>query len=414
VPEGAETRDVSGRYLTPGLIDAHVHFSQTGWHDGRPDGIDARALYPYDALVTELRTNPGRFFDSYLCAGVTGVFDVGGFRWTIAMARGAEGDPAAPHIRAAGPLISHAGREILGTEADGRVFIMLTSAEAGRAGVRELAELGADAVKVWYLSPPDSAWDEIEARFRAVADEAASVGLPLVVHATELRPAKVAVDAGAFMLVHSVEDAPVDDELIALMKEHGTIYAPTLIVGRNWRRAVEAAATGAVPEWDDPLGCVDAGTAEKLRAAPELRELVAGDRYTPESFEAARARAARHAEVMAANLRRVHAEGIPVVLATDAGNPLTLHGVSVHRELDAMEAAGIPPADLLVIATRNGARALRRPDLGTLEAGQVADILVLSRDPRESAAAFRSLETVIHLGRVVQPASGASEPTGGR
>jgi imidazolonepropionase-like amidohydrolase len=352
--------------------------------------------------VAELRSNPDRFFRSYLCAGVTGVFDVGGFRWTVGLARAASGNPKAPHIRAAGPLISHAGLEILNTERDGSQFIMLTSAEAGRAGVRELAQLGADAVKVWYLMPPDSLWDEIEARFRSVAEEAQSAGLPLIVHATELRAARVAVDAGAFMLVHSVEDEPVDDGFVALIKERGTIYAPTLLVGQNWGRSVVAAVTGNAVDWEDPLGCVDEWTEEKLRAAPELRDLVSDEGITPERI-AARARSQRHQAVMAANLRRLHAEGVPVAVATDAGNPLTLHGVSIHPELGAMEEAGIPPEDLLVMATRNGAQALRRSDLGTLQAGQVADILVLSRDPRESAAAFQALDAVIHLGVWVDP-----------
>lgn len=403
LPDGAEVRDVAGKYLTPGLIDAHVHFSQTGWLDGRPDGLDLRERYPYEDLVSELRTNPDRFFASYLCAGVTGVFDVGGFRWTIEMARSTAGDPGAPHVRTAGPLISHAGRAILGT-ADDDQFIMLRSEEAGRSGVRELAELGADAVKVWYLTPPEDEWEEIETRVRAVADEARAAGLPLIVHATELRAAKVAVDAGAFMLVHSVQDTAVDDEFVALLKERGTIYAPTLVVGRNWGRAVEAAATGTAPEWEDPLRCVDGWTAEKLNAAPELQSLVEVDRFPPESFERRRAAATRRDQVMAANLRRLHAEEVPVVLATDAGNPLTLHGASAHQELAAMEEAGVPPSDLLVIATRNGARALRRPDLGTLEAGQIADILVLDRDPRQGADAFTALDAVIHLGAWVAPA----------
>lgn len=394
VPEGAATRELEGRFVTPGLIDAHVHLSQTGWLDGRPDGIDMSARYRYADVVRALESNPGRFFDSYLCAGVTGVFDVGGFRWTIELADA----PVAPHLRAAGPLVSHAGRQALSTEAHGSQFIMLTSPEAGREGVRELASLGADAVKVWYLEPAAERWEEIEARVRAVADEARAAGLPLLVHATELRTATVAVDAGAFMLVHSVEDLPVDDEFVALMKERGTIYAPTLLVGRNWGRAVEAAATGRVPEWGDPLGCVDPWTEEKLRAAPSLEPLVPDDRFTPESFEARRERSAATAEVMAANLWRLHAEGVPIVVATDAGNPLTLHGASIHPELEAMEAAGIPPADLVVMATRNGARALRRPDLGTLERGKRADILILARDPLETAAAFRSLEEVIHGG----------------
>lgn len=399
IPERAAVRDVAGKYLTPGLIDAHVHFSQTGWLDGRPDGLDVRERYPYGEVIAELRANPSRWFASYLCAGVTGVFDVGGFRWTIAMARAAERDPAAPHVRASGPLISHVGPEALRTPGDGSQFILLTSSEAGRAGVRELAELGAAAVKIWYLSPPDSMWSEIETRYRAVADEARTVGLPFIVHATDLRAAKVAVDAGAFMLVHSVDDQPVDEAFLTLMAEHGTIYGPTLLVERNWGRAVVAAVSGdTVPVYEDPRGCVDEWTEEKLDTAPGLRDLVLDEGITPEMIAAGRERSLRRREVMAENLRRVHAAGIPIVLATDAGNPLTLHGVSVHDELAAMEEAGIPPADLVTIATRNGARAMGRADLGTLAPGQVADILVLSRDPRESSAAFRAIDAIVHRG----------------
>lgn len=398
VPEDAEVHDLAGRYVTPGLIDAHVHLSQTGWLDGRPDGLDVRAVYPYEDVVRRLRDEPRRFLDSYLCAGVTGLFDVGGFRWTVDLARRTEEDPETPHLRAAGPLISHAAREELATEADGSQFLPLTGADAGRRAVRELAELGADAVKVWYLTPPEERWDEIETRFRAVAEEARNLRLPLLVHATELRAARIAVDAGAFMLVHSVTDREVDEEFVGLLRERGTLYAPTLVVARNWRRAVESVATGRAPAWDDPLDCVDPWTEEKLREAGALREKEGVPAPPPAALEAGRARAARAEEVMAANLRRLHAAGIPVVLATDAGNPLTLHAASVHSELDAMEAVGIPPRDLLVMATRNGGRALGRPDLGTLQAGNVADVLVLREDPRRTAAAFRALEAVLHQG----------------
>lgn len=397
LPEGAEVHDLSGRFLTPGLIDAHVHLSQTGWLDGRPDGIDLRERYPYETVARELRENPDRWFRTYLCAGVTGMFDVGGFRWTVALADRVEEDPDAPHLRAAGPLISHARLDVLRTEDDDQ-FFGLESPEAGREAVRELAAVGADAVKVWYLSPPPERWDEIEARVRAVAEEAERTGLPLLVHATELRAAKVAVDAGAFMLVHSVWDAEVDDELVSLMRERGTLYAPTLVVPGNWGRAIEAAARGTVPEWEDPLGCVDPWTERKLRDAPELPALIPEGRFTAATFEAGRERRARADAVAAANLRRLHTEGITVVVATDAGNPLTLHGASYQQELEAMESAGIPPRELLVMATRNGARALDAPELGTLEPGKVADVLVLSRDPRETIAHFRSLEAVIHRG----------------
>ena len=105
--------------------------------------------------------------------------------------------------------------------------------------------------------------------------------------------------------------------------------------------------------------------------------------------------------VMAENLRRVHAAGGAVATATDAGNPLTLHGPSIFDEMEAMQAAGLTPADVIVMSTRNGARAMRRDgDFGTLEAGKLADLLVLAENPLADVRAFRSRTHVMRGGRL--------------
>lgn len=62
VPKGAEVVDAKGMWITPGVVDAHVHFSQTGWADGRPDSIDVRDRYPYDRVSAGLKAHPERFF----------------------------------------------------------------------------------------------------------------------------------------------------------------------------------------------------------------------------------------------------------------------------------------------------------------------------------------------------------------
>jgi len=112
-------------------------------------------------------------------------------------------------------------------------------------------------------------------------------------------------------------------------------------------------------------------------------------------------RLAQRAATAADNLRRVIAAGIPVVMGTDAGNPLTLHGPSVYAELEAMQKAGMSAAQVVVAATRDAARALGRGEqLGTLEAGKAADLLVLYADPAADAAAFRRLELVVRGGEV--------------
>ncbi|MEX2177095.1 MAG: amidohydrolase family protein [Gemmatimonadaceae bacterium] len=401
VPAGAERVDVSGRFITPGLVDAHVHFSQTGWVDGRPDGISAPALYPYAETARALRANPARWYQSYLCSGITAVYDVGGHPWTTALPSRAEADPMAPRVRAAGPLITHASRSALRVDDEIYTFLpMATSAEV-RTSVARLKDMGSSAVKVWYLAPSPARREELDARMLDVGAAARAAELDLIVHATGLREAKVALRAGAVLLVHSVENQPVDQEFLDLLAANRAVYAPTLVVGRNATRASVSIALGVRFPVDDPLGCVDSSTVAKVANVDPLRALIPEDRRDPELAYRRLEGVGARAVVMAENVRRVHAAGGIVATATDAGNPLTLHGPSIYAEMEAMQAAGIPAADIVVMSTRNGARAMRRAsDFGTLETGKLADLLVLMEDPRVNVRAFRSLTHVMRGGRL--------------
>ncbi len=399
LPEGMGTVDLSGRWITPGLVDAHVHFSQTGWADGRPDFIDVRAAHPYPEVVAGLRRRPQRFFRALLCSGVTAVFDVGGYPWTWQLGARAEADTEAPHVAAAGPLLSTLDFWLnLPAEAQ---FIHLADESAARAGVAYLAAGGADAVKVWFIRHQGRPFEEMVAAVAAAGAEAERRGLPLIVHATGLEEAKEAVRAGARLLVHSVWDREVDDEFVELARERGTLYCPTLTVARGYQALAEAVVTGEEPPIDDPLGCVDAETRARVASSAALEDA----ELTAEGLEGRRARVAERERFAAANLERLAAAGVPIAMGTDAGNPLTLHGPSVYAELEAMQAAGLTPMEVLVAATANGARALGRAgELGTVEAGKLADLLVLAADPTADVAAFRRLTHVVR-GGVLRPVS---------
>ncbi len=173
------------------------------------------------------------------------------------------------------------------------------------------------------------------------------------------------------------------------------------MVGRNATRASVSVALGIPFPIDDPGGCVDSGTVAKVANLEPLRPLLPERlRGTDAAFRRLEAVGARGA-VMAENLRRVHAAGGSVATATDAGNPLTLHGPSIFDEMETMQAAGISAADGLVMSTRNGARAMRRErDFGTLEAGKLADLLVLAENPLADARAFRSRTHVMRGGKL--------------
>jgi imidazolonepropionase-like amidohydrolase len=393
VPAGVAVVDLEGRWLTPGLIDAHVHFSQTGWADGRPDAFDVRTAHPYEDVQANLEAHPERFFRSYLCSGVTSVFDVGGYPWSVTAARAHAQDLAAPRWSAAGPLLSTFEPGRVGLPA-AKQFIVMTDEATTRAAVRYVKSIGAAAVKVWYIPRPDRTVEAIAPLVLAAGDEARVVELPLIVHATGLAEAKVALRAGARVLVHSVDDQPVDPGFLDLAKKAGTIYTPTLTVLDGYRRMFAAAAEHQAPLVDDPNACVDAVTRANVASS-------AGNPWNGELQTAAtlRARVDGAGVMMAANLKRIFDAGIPIAMGTDAGNPMTLHGPSVYAEMEAMVAAGLTPAQVLVAATRGGSLALGRDrDVGTVEKGKIADLLVLSADPIASIGNLRRVDRVMRGG----------------
>ena len=396
VPAGVRTVDAAGRWVVPGLVDAHVHFSQTGWADGRPDSLDVRSLYPYAEVVDGLEERPERFFRAHLCSGTTSVFDVGGYPWTLDLPERAAADPRAPRVRAAGPLLS-TWDFWLNLPAE-RQFVYLAGPETAQEGVRYLSARGAHAAKVWYIAA-DRPAEEMAAAVESAGAEARRRGLPLIVHATRLELAKTALGVGAKLLVHSVEDQPVDREFLELARSAGTVYCPTLTVGSGYQRMFEAAVSGEPPEIDDPNGCVDRRIRERVAESAHLGSIAREEGLTDERLAAQREGLEERRRLLAENLLAVHRAGIPIAMGTDAGNPLTLHGPSVHAELEAMEAAGLSPAEVLVAATRGGARALGLEDeIGTVEEGKAADLVVLAADPTASASAWREPLWVVRGG----------------
>lgn len=391
VPDGAAVVDLSGQWLMPGLIDAHVHYSQTGWADGRPDALDMRGRFPYIETIAQLR-DPTPFWRSYLCSGVTATFDVGGYPWTWGLRGEAEELATAPHVAAAGPLLST--RDHWLNVPGERQFLHIGSDSAVDVGARYLIANGTDAIKVWFLagagSPDTAVWRE---RLMRAGRHAAEAGIPLIVHATNLWGAKQAVAAGAHLLVHGVADQPVDEAFLSAARAAGTIYTPTLVVTDGYRQL--AARDFEAESYD--MACVDPAT----RARAFLTDSLPGG--PPAALLAAAGeRAARAFELNAGNVRRVHAAGIPVVMGTDAGNPLTLHGPSVFLEMEALQRVGLSPMEVVVASTRNGALAMGRSDIGTVEAGRIADLLVLDADPLADVRNIRRIALVVRRGVVHQ------------
>lgn len=384
-PSGVETVDATGTFITPGLIDAHVHYSQTGWVDGRPDAVDVRAQFPYDSVIAALEQRPDRFNRAYLCSGVTSVFDVGGYPWTLSLPKAQELQLQSPRVVASGPLLATVDHWV--NTATSRQFLHMKDDSTVRAAVRSLARQGSRAIKVWYLQLPDSAQPRARALLLAAGEEAKRANLPLIVHATQLARAKDALQAGATVLVHSVAPDIIDDEFVTLAKRNGTIVVPTLTVLEGYLDVAE----GRSPAARYPLECVDAATRANI------------DRVLSDNERAARVARTRQreqsvSEATIANIRRMREAGIPIAMGTDAGNPGTVHGPSVFREMEALQAAGMPAAEVLASSTVIAARAMRRDDIGVLEAGKLADLVVFEADPTADIANARRIRMVMKGG----------------
>jgi imidazolonepropionase-like amidohydrolase len=395
VPDGARIIEGAGTWVIPGLIDAHVHFFQSGNLYTRPDVADFRGWMPYERETARNRARLPATFKVWLASGVTGLVDVGGPMWNFEVRDLARRTREAPRVAAAGPLVSTVARPELDL-GDPPIVRVGTPGEA-RALVQAQLRARPDYVKVWFIHRPGDSLAGQTELVKTAAETAHAAGVRLAVHATELEVAKAAVRAGADFLVHSVDDALVDGEFLELARRRDIIYCPTLFVPGGYGLALSNTwePTEAERRLADPevlstmrdLDVIPAGTIP-ARVAALMRE-PSGLRTRPVALR---------------NVRRVWDAGISVVMGTDAGNIGTLHGPSVFRETALMAQAGLTALEVLRAATTNGARALGMAgDLGVIAPGRLADLVILERDPLADIGNLSRIRRVVKDGEPFDP-----------
>ncbi len=390
VPSNAQVIDARGKWVIPGLIDAHVHFSQSGGLYTRPDVVDLRKWRSYEKEMEWIKQRLPYTFERYLMSGITGVVDCGGPMWNFEVRDIASRTRKAPRLAVAGPLISTYLPPT--TPTNDPDIVRPNSPAQAREFVRRQVERRPDLIKIWWVRRPGDNLDQQAAIMSAAIDESKSHGIRVAVHATELETAKAAVRAGADILVHSVGDRLVDTEFINLVKNRDILYMTTLGVEDAYRRVLSQQVN---------LNDIEqkSGDPEVIATWSELAKIPPGEipGGVPQIPPPPRRPVAYE------NLVLLESAGVRIVGATDAGNIGTMHGPALHREFESMATAGLRPMDIIVSATKNAAAVMgRQAEIGTLEKGKFADLVILDADPIADIRNTRKIFKVMKAGEFFQ------------
>lgn len=392
-PAGARVLDLPGRYVTPGFIDMHVHLLLHPWD------AEGHITPQYDraAVVKILRL--------LLAHGVTTVRDPGSPTEAAVQFRQLVRTGAL-----LGPNIVTAGRILNASDFPVEPFVRVENPAAVREEIRWQARVGVDLIKIYSSLGPELT--------RVAITEAHALGLPVIGHlqrTTWTEAAELGIDG----LCHGAPWSPV---YLAPADRPG--YPQTLAGRAYWlehidlagpalRQMITTLAERRVP-LDPTLIALHTkffGDQPRWRAHPRLGLMPESHRrgwprgsFTSSWSAADYARAQAAWPRQLALTRALHQGGVPLVVGTDTPGPWIIPGVSLHEELGLLGEAGIPPRELLRMATVNAARALRRErEIGGLEPGMRADLVVLRGDPLADIANAARIEHVALGGVLYRP-----------
>ncbi|NII27693.1 amidohydrolase family protein [Pseudoflavitalea sp. X16] len=395
-PANATVIDGSGKYLMPGMTDAHIHFFQSGGLYTRPDGINLNKVYPYEKDQQWVKDNLYGLMGRYLACGITTVIDVGGPMSNYSIRDSVNAYVAAPNAWVTGPLVS----TYLPPNLDKKdpPIIKVNTPEEARELVRKQLPYKPDFIKIWYIVLPGQKAEKTLPIVEATIAESHAHGVKVAVHATEYETARLAVTAGADILVHSIDDKVLDNEMLQLLKTKQTVYIPTLIVAQNYNRTFtqQFDFTAHDLRYADPfmLGTLmDVQHIEKSKLIFDYKKM-RNILQVPDKGDS----------TMLTNVKLAQDAGVLVVAGTDAGNIGTHHASSFYDELLVMKQAGLSNAAIIRAATINAAKGFGKDkDYGSISIGKVADLLLLDKDPLQDITTLSHIHTVIHRGVPMQP-----------
>lgn len=396
--EGDTVIDGTGKYLIPGLMDAHIHFFQSGGIYTRPDAMDLTHVFSYEQEIQFAKDNATDYMKRYLRNGITTVMDVGGPLWNYVVRDSLAKTTVAPDVLVTGPLFSMVSRPQL-DKGDPPIIQMSTKEDVLELFNKQLP-YNPDFMKVWYVVTPDL---PAESSFPLVAylgQLCKENNLKLAVHATQLETAKLAVKAGANILVHSVDDALIPEDFVKELKQKAVTYIPTLIVTDGYIKTF----TGRIDhhpqdlKWANPAAynsLLDPNKIQKALWPARLKTMYGVER--PATLN-------QRDSIIRVNLTKLYRAGVNIATGTDAGNIGTMHASSYLPELEAMQKADLSNWDLLISSTLNPAKGFEIDDrLGSIKVGKQADLVLLGANPLDDIQHLNAIELVIKKGALLAP-----------
>jgi imidazolonepropionase-like amidohydrolase len=403
IPGGAKVIDGTGKFLIPGLTDAHIHFSQTGGLYTRPDAIDLRKNMPYADEIKWSHENMEDVLKRYVRKGITSVIDVGSTLNFLQLREKFRDKNFAPAIYMTGPLItSYEPAEFKGLENDNPFYLVATP-EEGRQMVQKELAYKPDFIKIWYILGQGQDKEAVAQKFlptaKAIIDEAHKNKLKVAVHATERITAELAVEAGADYLVHSIDDEILSAAFIKKLQHKKVILCPTLTVFSGYSKAFGQNLDFSAEELRD-ADPYQVSTLFDMEHLPDTKKVKA---YRS-AIKNAATKFARQDSICMVNLKKLSDGGIRIAAGTDAGNIGTMHSSSFLRELKAMQKAGMNNWQILQSATINPSYILNQEkSSGSVAVGKKADLILLQANPVEELGNLDKIEMVINKGHVIRP-----------
>ena len=396
---GAKLIDGRGKYIMPGMTDAHIHFFQSGGLYTRPDVVDLRKKMPYEKEKAFGINNAADYLNRYLRLGITSVIDVGGPMTNFVVRDSISRTMVSPNILVTGPLFSMVDRDQFGND---RPIIKITNFDEADALFGKMLPLKPDFIKIWYIASPNLPAEKNFELVKHIAAKSHANGLKLAVHATELKTAQLAVEAGADILVHSIDDEVVPDDFAKLLVQKKITYIPTLDVGHGYYKVL----SGKLDNHPQDLAWANAFVYGSVTDAEAMTET-----DMPPILKGLRkmgipAQEKAEDSICAINLIKLQKAGVNIASGTDAGNIGTFHASSYIQELEKMQRFGMTVPEIIKASTINPAIGFgKEQQWGSIEKGKLADLLLLQKNPLADLQNLNSIELIFKNGKQLLPDS---------